>query len=124
KATADAKPKLGITKSASPAEYKAVGDEIKYTIVATNEGNVLLKGVEVTDTGTPSLAQLENLDCKPSNPADLEPGKSIKCTGTYKVTQADLNAGKIEDTACAKATWATAVCEKSKATADAKPKLG
>src|SRR2546425_360535 len=69
--------------------------------MATNDGNVTLSKVTVTDTGTPSL---ESFTCSPSNPATLAPTKSIECTGTHTITQADLDAGKISDTACVSST--------------------
>ena len=42
-------PHLAITKAATEANYDAVGDVIHYTIVATNDGNVTLHNVTVTD---------------------------------------------------------------------------
>src|SRR5205823_322097 len=88
-------PKLSITKEASPTTYSKVGDVITYTIVATNTGNVTLSNVSVEDKPA-----LEGFACSPSIPATLAPGKSITCTGKHTVTQADLEAGKLSDTAC------------------------
>ena len=42
-------PHLAITKDATETSYDAVGDVINYTIVATNDGNVTLANVTVTD---------------------------------------------------------------------------
>ena len=42
-------PHLAITKVATEASYDAVGEVIHYTIVATNDGNVTLHNVTVTD---------------------------------------------------------------------------
>src|SRR5438094_5327794 len=95
-------PKLSITKEASPKTYSKVGDVITYTIVATNTGNVTLNNVFVEDEPA-----LEGFSCSPAIPTTLAPGKSITCTGTHKITQADLDAGKVEDTACTSATGAT-----------------
>jgi uncharacterized repeat protein (TIGR01451 family) len=91
-------PHLTITKTdnLNPAKYDHVGQVITYTIVATNDGNVTLSGVTVTDD--PSL---DNFSCLPSNPADLAPGATITCTGTHSITAADLSAGSFKDTACA-----------------------
>src|SRR3954451_6072604 len=88
-------PHLAITKKADPASYNAVGQVITYTIVATNDGNVPLHNVLVSD---PSVS---GLTCTPSNPvADLAPGESISCTATHTIVQADLDAGHYANTAC------------------------
>src|SRR5439155_5710200 len=98
-------PKLSITKQASPTTYSKVGELISYTIVATNTGNVTLSNVSVEDKPT-----LEGFSCSPSIPATLAPGASITCTGKHTVTQADLEAGKLSDTACVSATGASEQC--------------
>src|SRR2546426_70311 len=89
--TAEQKPHLKITKEASPTTYSKVGEVISYTIVATNTGNVTLSNVSVEDK--PSL---EGFKCSPTIPTTLAPGKSITCTGTHTITQADIDAGKVE----------------------------
>src|SRR5439155_898752 len=96
---------LSITKEASPTTYSKVGELITYTIVATNTGNVTLSNVSVEDKPA-----LEGFSCSPSIPATLAPGKSITCTGKHTVTQADLEAGKLSDTACVSATGASEQC--------------
>src|SRR5437763_15634755 len=105
KVTAEQKPHLKITKEASPTTYSKVGDVISYTIVATNDGNVTLSNVSVKDEPA-----LEGFSCSPAIPTTLAPGKSITCTGTYTVTHADLDAGKLSDTACVSATGASEQC--------------
>ena len=88
-------PHLSITKTATEANYDSVGDVIHYTIVATNDGNVTLHNVTVTDPN------VSNLSCTPATPvADLAPGASITCTATHTVTQADIDAGHYANTAC------------------------
>ena len=88
-------PHLAISKTATEANYDAVGDVIHYTIVATNDGNVTLHNVTVTDPN------VSNLSCTPATPvANLAPGASINCTATHTVTQADLDAGHYANTSC------------------------
>jgi uncharacterized repeat protein (TIGR01451 family) len=87
-------PHLAITKTASPASYSTVGQVITYTIVATNDGNVTLHNVTVTD---PSVS---GLDCSPANGSSLAPGASMTCTATYVITQADIDAGHHANQAC------------------------
>ena len=92
---AEQNPELDIVKSDGDATYSAVGDVIKYTIVATNIGNVTLHDVVITDP------KAEHLVCTPATPvADLAPGAKISCTADHTVTQDDIDAGSYLNTAC------------------------
>nr|WP_304650995.1 SpaA isopeptide-forming pilin-related protein [Tessaracoccus sp. ZS01] len=88
-------PAIELTKDADVATYDAVGDVITYTFVATNTGNVTLTDVVITDP----LPNLSALTCDPAQPTTLAPGASIECSATYTVTQADLDAGSVDNTA-------------------------
>ena len=68
----------------SPGNRADAGDKVDYTLTATNAGNVTLTGVTVVDP------KLGTLDCNPSQPASLAPGEQMVCTGSYTLTQADL----------------------------------
>jgi uncharacterized repeat protein (TIGR01451 family) len=85
------KPILALTKSASPATYSAVGQAINYTLVATNNGNVALNNVSINDP------KLSALNC--DQPATLSVGASLTCTGSYTITQTDMNNGSLTNTA-------------------------
>ena len=74
---------------------------LHYTLVATNDGNVTLTGVSITD------AKLGALTCNPTQPATLAPAATLTCTGTYLTTQADVNAGQVDNTANASGTFGT-----------------
>ena len=63
------------------------GDKVNYTLTAANVGNVTLTGVTISDP------KLGTLVCTPPQPATLAPGEKIVCTGSYTLTQADLNSG-------------------------------
>jgi uncharacterized repeat protein (TIGR01451 family) len=91
-------PELSIVKDDAGATYDEVGDVIDYTIVATNIGNVTLKGVVVTDPNVTDLV------CVPATPVDLAPGDSIECTASHTVTQEDIDNGVYLNTACANDT--------------------
>ena len=67
---------------------------ITYTLTATNDGNVTVRDVSISD---PSLASLE---C--DQPVDLAPGETLTCTGTRALTQADIDRGSVENTATVK----------------------
>jgi uncharacterized repeat protein (TIGR01451 family) len=80
----------------SDGAVDAAGDVINYSITYTNTGNVTLTGVTVTDS-------LVTLSCKiggvaATSPFTLAPGAAVVCTGSYTVTQNDINAGGNYDT--------------------------
>lgn len=98
----DPAPGISIVKSADRAEL-VEGETITYSFLVTNTGNVTLTEVAVAEgefTGSGSLSEIE---C-PAGAASLAPGAQILCTGTYVVTQADVDAGVIENTATAAGT--------------------
>jgi large repetitive protein len=69
-----------------------VGDVIHYQVVVENTGNQTLTGVSAIDSIT-------TLDCTwPGATGTLAPGESVTCTGSYTVTQADIDAGGNYDT--------------------------
>ena len=72
-----------------------VGDRITYTLTASNVGNVTLTGVTVSDPKVGSLV------CTPPQPATLAPGAQMVCTGTHTLTQADIDAGRVDNTGTA-----------------------
>ncbi len=92
----DENPHLSIEKRVTETIYGAVGDVLHYTIVATNDGNVTLHNVVVTDP------KVSGLIC--GDGTNLAPGGSITCTATHSVTQADITAGHYLNTACVSAT--------------------
>jgi len=84
---------LSITKTASVESFSQTGEVISYTIVITNNGNVTLTNVAVLD----SLIGLSQTI------VSLAPGASQEFTGTYTITQADLDRGFLTNTASATA---------------------
>ncbi|MFF7455832.1 hypothetical protein [Kitasatospora sp. NPDC008115] len=94
-------PKISLVKSVSPSDEESftAGQTLTYSFVVTNTGNVTLKDVKVTEgtftgTGTPPVAT-----CPAAQTASLAPGASMTCTATYTVTQADVDAGSIKNSA-------------------------
>ena len=75
-----------------------LGDTLAYTAVATNAGNVTLENVNVKDL----LTDTSGTDC-----ATLAIGAECKLTGVYTITQADVDAGEVKNTATANADGAT-----------------
>ena len=87
-------PALSLVKTATPSTYSKVGDVISYSYLVTNTGNVTLAGpVTVTDNKA-------TVTC-PSG--GLAVGASMTCTASYTITQTDLDAGSVTNTAVAHA---------------------
>jgi uncharacterized repeat protein (TIGR01451 family) len=105
-------PHLSIAKSSSTSVVTRVGQEVLYTFIVTNDGNVTLSDVSVSDAvSAPSdPASLSAITCiSLSSPAgtcsgtavDLEPGQGATFTATYTTTQADIAHGTLVDSASA-----------------------
>jgi large repetitive protein len=96
---AEANPKLTVTKTAGRASFQAAGEAISYTFKVTNNGNVSLTNIKLTDPLIPAF------DC---TIAKLEPGDTddFTCSATYKIRQADINRGSLTNTVTAEATAA------------------
>jgi uncharacterized repeat protein (TIGR01451 family) len=85
-------------KSADKTSFSAVDEEITYTVEVENTGNITLTGVNFSDnlSGISTLVKTES-----NEPEDniLQVGEVWTYTYTYKVTQADLDAGKVDNAA-------------------------
>ncbi|WP_189636362.1 DUF6923 family protein [Arthrobacter sp. NamB2] len=97
----DRAPALTVTKSADAAavENIRVGQEVTYSFVATNTGNVTLSDVTVVDGEFSGAGELSEVTCPTEGAASLAPGAFVTCTATYTVVQADVDAGRISNTA-------------------------
>ena len=73
------------------------GDEVAYTFTATNTGDVSLTNVSITDA-LPGLSEI-SYGAWPGASGVLAPGQSVTATATYTLTQADRDAGVVENTA-------------------------
>ena len=92
---------LTLVKSATPATVTAAGDTVRYSFLVTNSGNVTLTGVGVTETAFSGTGTAPVASCPTTT---LAPGASVTCTATYAVTQADVDAGSVTNTATASGT--------------------
>src|SRR5690606_3856602 len=72
------------------------GNSIEYTFTVTNTGNVTMTAVEVTD---PKITGAITLDV-----TELAPGEVATGTATYTITQAEKDAGEVENLATATGT--------------------
>ncbi|MYU21164.1 DUF11 domain-containing protein, partial [Streptomyces sp. SID8352] len=96
-------PALAVVKSASAAELVA-GEEITYSFTVTNTGNVTLTDVEIDEGEFTGSGDLGAVDCPEEGTASLAPGDTVTCTAVYTVTQADVDAGSVENSATATGT--------------------
>lgn len=69
----------------SSGPYNSAGDTINYQIMLTNTGNITLTGVTISDP------LLGTLSCAPTQPGSVAPAGTMVCTGSYSITQTDLN---------------------------------
>jgi uncharacterized repeat protein (TIGR01451 family) len=91
-----------VVSPAPPGTVSNVGDVITYDFAVTNTGNVTLTGLVVSDTqAAPAGPLTTGPDCPTTT---LAPGATVTCSGTYAITQADLDHGSVDDVATATAT--------------------
>ncbi len=89
---------LTLTKNADETNYKVIGETIHYNYTVTNSGYAVLSGyVSVTDNKTsvscPAINTIGDLDNY------FDPGESIICGATYNITNADILAKSLTNTA-------------------------
>ena len=84
-------PSLSISKSANRNNYTRVGEKITYTITVKNTGNVTLTEIEVRDP----MIELVGPDGDTNGNGKLDVGETWRYTGTYLITRADINSGKV-----------------------------
>ena len=83
-----------VTTSETPEDGYKLGDTITYKITVTNDGNLTITDIEVKDELTKDTWTIQS----------LAPGKSEEFTAAYTVTEADILAGKVVNTATATGT--------------------
>lgn len=119
-------PSLGLNKSISAGDpYDVVGGTISYNYILMNTGNVTLIGPGTGGVFTVTDDKL-TVTC-PATPAGLAPSSTVTCTGTYAVTQADLDSGSVTNIAQAHGLYDTTPIESNQdvetASADQRPSI-
>jgi uncharacterized repeat protein (TIGR01451 family) len=93
-------PGITFTKTADKTGDLVLGENLTYTFTAENTGNTPLTGVAISEgafSGTGTLSPLNY--AWPGTPGTLLAGETVTATATYVVTQADVDAGSIANTA-------------------------
>ncbi|MGI6236934.1 MAG: DUF7507 domain-containing protein, partial [Candidatus Excrementavichristensenella sp.] len=85
------KPSYTVVKEATEDKFYAAGDEIHYTVTVTNTGKVAVEGLTVSDTLVPfdKMTLVESVETN----GTLDVNETWTLTYSYKVTQADMDAG-------------------------------
>ena len=85
-------PSISLVKQAGTPTGIVAGSTLTYTFVVTNTGNVTVHGLTLSDPMVGAVS------C-PTTP--LAPNATTTCTATYTLTQADVDAGHVTNTATA-----------------------
>jgi hypothetical protein len=89
----DQKSSIAVVKTASVDGNAGLGDTITYTFAITNTGTTTLNSISVTDP-------MVGLVLSGNAIATLAPGQTnLSISGTYTITQDDVNAGKVTNSA-------------------------
>ncbi len=91
-----ADPGISVVKTADPSVVVQAGQTVTYSFVVTNTGNVTLADVGVDEGEFSGTGELSAVDCPTPT---LVAGQTTTCTATYEVTQADVDAGGLTNTA-------------------------
>ena len=91
----DQQPLLKLTKRRVGNDNLALGSTVTYEFRVENTGNVTLTAIAIHD------AMIGLSPISPLSVTSLAVGDHVEFTATYRVTQADIDAGKIENTATA-----------------------
>ncbi|RFN57634.1 gliding motility-associated C-terminal domain-containing protein, partial [Marixanthomonas ophiurae] len=113
-------PAIAIVKTSSyddGGDCSQPGEEINYTFTVTNEGNVSLENVTVTD---PLIATISGPTGDTDGDGELDVTEEWEYTGTYVITQTDIDNGSVTNTATAEGTApdGTVVTDDSGSTVD------
>jgi len=75
-------------------EFPMAGDKVDYTFEVTNTGNKTLAGITIDDALVPD----SSLSC---DTRTIAPSETMICTGSYALTQPDIDAGHVDNAAYA-----------------------
>ncbi|MRT18303.1 DUF11 domain-containing protein, partial [Vitellibacter sp. q18] len=90
--------KTGIFNDENQNQCSDVEETISYTFAVTNQGNVSLGNVTVTD---PLIAAITGPTGDTDGDGELDVAETWTYTGTYSITQDDIDAGQVTNQATA-----------------------
>lgn len=119
----DLKPELSLTGNSQLPGGSSAGDGVDYTFTVTNTGPVTVTGVVVGVGPFTGTNAAPTLSCTPTT---LAPGESATCTGSYALSQADVDAGSVNatGTASGKALGVNVTSDPADAPVDLEPEEG
>ncbi len=94
---------ISIEKSAGPGLFTAAGQIVTYSFLLTNTGNVTLTGARVEEGPFSGSGSMSTPNC-PAAAASMAPGAQVTCTATYALSQADVDAGQVTNSATSAGT--------------------
>lgn len=75
------------------------GDVIVYSVTVTNKGSVSLGTVTAVESLSRPASGSPSLTCDPTAPSTLAPSAAMTCTGSYRITAADVRNGSVRASA-------------------------
>ncbi|MCM3780413.1 hypothetical protein M3195_11995 [Microbacterium hydrocarbonoxydans] len=96
-------PGLVVSKSGVASGVGAVGDVVSYEFGVTNSGNVTVSGVVLSDA-VAGVVLSDVVWPVAGEPGVIAPGETATAVGSYVITQADVDAGRVVNTATASGT--------------------
>ncbi|WP_370249924.1 hypothetical protein [Nocardioides sp.] len=94
-----ADPSLRLVKKADRTRITAVGQVVRYRFRITNDGNVPVRQVGVSEISFSGRGTLSTPRCPRQQARVLKPGDSVVCTARYRVVAADLRTRTLRNTA-------------------------
>lgn len=87
-----AAPVLTLEKTADIPVLTAAGQDLVYSFLVTNTGNVTIRDVTIDEGSFTGAGDLTVVTCPPEA-AEMLPGATLTCMASYTSTQADIDAG-------------------------------
>ncbi|NUL44637.1 LPXTG cell wall anchor domain-containing protein [Cellulosimicrobium funkei] len=99
----DATPLISLQKEGTLDGSAVAGETVEYSFDVANTGNTTLSDVAVNEVEFSGTGGISAVVC-PEDAALMQPGAEVTCTATYVLTQADVDAGELTNTATATGT--------------------
>lgn len=84
---------VSVALSVSPTQISHVGEQVTFSVVVTNDGSTTVSTPQVNRVDFSGTGTAPTIGC--GSVTTLAPHASVTCTGTYQVTQTDLDAAGV-----------------------------